>query len=105
MKTAIAIIKLKPSEEGGKISPIGLGGDFGCPVFFKNVKALSKHGYDCRLLLRQLGETISPGNTLDNVPVVFLSPDEVFPHLVVGTRFKLWEGKEIGEGEITAITD
>ena len=103
MKIAIAKIRLKSSEEGGKSLAIGQGGDFGCPVFFKDVAALSEHAYDCRLLLKRIGITIFPGQTVENVPIAFLSPEEVFQHLQVGVSFKLWESREIGEGEITEI--
>ncbi|MCB2182260.1 MAG: hypothetical protein KQH63_09560 [Desulfobulbaceae bacterium] len=103
METAIARIRLKATEEGGKRSPVGLGGDFGCPVFFRDVEALSEHGYDCRLLLQRVGKTIAPGDTAENIPLAFLSPEEVFPHLRIGVRFQLWEAGEIGEGEITEI--
>ncbi len=103
MKIAMAKIQLKSTEEGGKISPVGLGDNYGCPVFFKDVAALSNHGWECRLLLKRLKRTIAPGETAENVAVAFLSPDEVFQHLRVGMRFKLWEGGEIGEGEITGI--
>ena len=104
MKIAMAKIRLKSSKEKGKSLAIGQGGDFGCPVFFKDVAALSEHGYDCRLLLKRTGITISPGETAENVPIAFLSSEEVFQHLQVGVRFKLWESREIGEGEITGIT-
>ncbi len=103
MKIAIAKIRLKSTEEGGKILPVGLGYDYSCPVFFKDVAALSVHGYDCRLLIKRLGLTIAPGETVENVPLAFLSPEEVFQHLHVGVRFQLWERGEIGEGEITEI--
>lgn len=103
MKIAIARIKLKSTEEGGKNLAIGRGGDFSCPLFFKDVAALSEHGYDCRLLLKRIGCTISPGETAEKIPLVFLSQEEVFKHLQVGVRFYLWESGEIGEGEITEI--
>lgn len=105
MKIAIARIRLKTPSEGGKRVPIGRGADFGCPVFFKDVPALSGHGYDCRLMLRALGKTIEPGDSVSDVPIAFLSPEQVFPHLQVGVRFGLWERGEIGEGEITAIPE
>ena len=103
MKIALAKIKLKPTEEGGKSVSMGNGGDYSCPVFFTNVVGLSDRGYDCRLLLKRVEVTIAPGQTVENVPLAFLSPEEVFPCLRIGIVFKLWEGGEIGEGEITAL--
>ena len=98
-----ARITLRPSAQGGRSGPILPVRDFGCPVFFKDIPALAAHGYDCRLRVRQLGKAIDPGATAENVPIAFLSPAEVLPHLRVGTKFDLWEGRPIGEGEVTAL--
>lgn len=105
MKVAIATIRLKSTSEGGKTVPVQPGADFGCPVFFKDVPQLSEHGYDCRLLLRRIGIGLAPGETRCDVPVGFLSPEEVFPNLKIGVRFELWEGRVIGEGEVTGIVE
>ncbi len=102
MKTAIATISLK-AEDGGKKVAIGRGGDYSCPVFFLEIPELELHGYDCRLLLKENNRSISPGETASNVRIAFLSPDEVFAHIKVGTRFVLWEMGPIGEGEITSL--
>ena len=101
----MARIRLKRTEEGGKSLAIGNGGDYGCPVFFRDVEALSAHGWECRLLLSQVDVTIEPGDTVENTPLAFLSPEEVFEHLRVGDCFQLWEMGGIGEGVITTIPD
>lgn len=105
MRTATAQIRLKPTSEGGKGVAIGNGGDFACPVYFEDVAELSAHAYDCRLLLHASGATIAPGGFERDIEIAFLSPDEVFPHLKVGVRFRLWEGRDIGEGEITSVAE
>ena len=97
-----ARISLKKTEDGGRTGPI-LARDYGCPLFFQNEYELEKHGYDCRLLLSQLGKGIAPGETLAKVPIRVLCPETVIPHLLVGARFQMWEGKVIGHGEVLSI--
>lgn len=105
MKTILARITLISTVQGGRRSPITPLRDFGCPVFFKNIPELADHGYDCRLLVHEAGTEILPGGSEENVAMAFLSPEKVMPHIRVGTKFDLWEGKVIGAGEITAIID
>jgi hypothetical protein len=104
MKRAIARVGFLSNAEGGRTQPIPLM-DFGCPVFFENVTSLSKHGYDCRLLVPRHGRVICPGETVENLSMVFLYPKDVFPHLCAGVRFTLWEGKTIARGEILRIEE
>jgi len=101
MRVAIATIRLMSPAEGGK--RLAIRGDYRCPVFFRNVPELSLHGYECRLLLGEI--SIVPGETARDVPIAFLSPNDVFPHLNIGVRFRLWEGRDIGDGEITRMPD
>lgn len=102
MRHAIARIELLSSNNGGRQGPLPEA-NFGCPVFFENVPALAEHGYDCRLDLVKLGGKVSPGDTLSEVGMSFLSWDELRPHLRPGVRFRLWEGKVIGHGEIVSL--
>src|SRR5688572_19439485 len=103
MKTVTARITLRPTQFGGRRGPILEGRDHRCTVFFKNIPELTDQGYDCRLLLTAFAEPLEPGHTADGVPMAFLSASEVMPRLRIGTKFDLWEGNTIGEGEITAI--
>jgi hypothetical protein len=103
VKTVTTRITLHPTELGGRRGPILTGRDHRCTVFFKNIPELADHGYDCRLLLTDVAEPLKPGHTVDGIPMAFLSESQVMPRLTVGTKFYLWEGKTIGEGEITAI--
>jgi hypothetical protein len=105
MKTVLAKLQLLPTTKGGRSTPLVPARDFGCPVFFKDVPGLTEHGYDCRFLIRTFGKIIHPGETVWNVPLAFLSPEEVLPHVKIGTKFALWESGWIGEGEITAINE
>lgn len=103
MKIAEARIHLTPTQSGGKRPSIGPEADYSCPVFFQSLPGLGSHGYDCRLLLHRAGLTIGLGETAEDVPIAFLSPDEVFAHIAIGSRFVLWESGPIGEGEITRL--
>jgi hypothetical protein len=104
MKRVIAKIILAPTEEGGRRTPISAA-TYGCAVFFEGVPALSTHGYDCRMSVGELGRAISPGDTVDEIAMVFLSPDEVLPHMKPGVTFTLWEGKTIGRGTVLRVED
>lgn len=102
MKSIAAKITFLSTEDGGCSQPIPVM-NFGCPVFIEGVPELSEHAYDCRLLVSELGKPISPGDVIDRLPMVFLSSDEVIPHLRKGTRFTLWEGRTIACGEVVSI--
>lgn len=102
MKRITAKISLFNNFDGGRSQPIPAV-NFGCPVFFENIPELSSHAYDCRLLMSEYGDSISPGESAEPVPIIFLSQDEVLLHAKVGAKFNLWEGKKIGIGEILKI--
>jgi len=101
MKTIAAHITLFRPEEGGRERPISAVRDFSCPVYFQDIPELGRHAYDCRLLLRGRGKEIAPGESADDVEIAFLSPDDVLPHIRVGSRFELWESKIIGTATVT----
>ena len=93
----IAEVSLLPTDQGGKtksIPPI----QFGCPI------QLGGKGFDCRLLLDQVGTGLAPGETI-TVPIKFLYPELARPRLKVGLRFTLHEIGKIGDGEILEILD
>jgi hypothetical protein len=46
---------------------------------------------------------IHPGETVQEIQIAFLSPDDVFSHIKKGAKFDLWESRKIGEGEVVAI--
>ena len=98
-----ARISLKKTEDGGRTATIPAIRDYRCTIFFQNEPGFEEHGYDCRLLLTQIGRDIAPGETLERVPAKFLCPETVLPHLRIGTSFQLWEGKIIGYGEVLSI--
>ena len=104
MNRAIAKITFLSAEQGGRTQPIPLM-NFGCPVFFEGIDALSAHGYDCRLLVPEYGTAIFPGETVNGLAMIFLYPEDVFPHLRQGVRFTLWEGKTIAHGEISCFDE
>lgn len=102
MKRAIAKIIFLSTEKGGRTQALP-SMHFRCSVFFESVRALSAHGYDCRLLLVEYGTPIFPGETANELGMIFLYPEDVFPHLEKGVKFTLWEGKTIAHGEILRI--
>ncbi|HGN0024775.1 TPA: hypothetical protein ACKRF0_000946 [Proteus mirabilis] len=103
MKKAYATIILFETELGGRKSPIISDRYYACPLFFTTPKELTSHGFDCRMLVNEVGVDIYPGQSKDNIPIIFLSPDEVFPYLKIGTIFDIWENGYIGKGIITKI--
>ena len=93
----IAKVSMLPTDQGGKkksIPPI----QFGCPI------QLDGEGFDCRLLLDQIGKGLAPGETII-VPIKFLYPELARPRLKLGLRFTLYEIGKIGDGEILEILD
>ena len=105
MKRVFATINLFTPDQGGRrqsIRPIA-GAPFGCPVQFHGVAELLAHAYDCRMLMSEYGRPIAPGETATDVPIVFLSADEVLPYMRPGITFDIWEGKTIGKGEVTRL--
>lgn len=103
MKKVKATISLFDEKLGGRKSPLVPVRFFGCPLFFKNIAELSSHGYDCRILVNEYGKEINPGDTIHDLDILFLSSDEVFKYIKIGTEFYLWEGGYIGTGIITRI--
>ncbi|HMJ11056.1 MAG TPA: hypothetical protein VK524_06590 [Polyangiaceae bacterium] len=92
----IARVRLLSSAEGGRqraIPPTM----FGVPFFFEG------EGFDCRLLLDQLGVSLEPGQERAGIPIKFLFPEYIKGRLRPGDKFKLWEGKDIAEGEVTEV--
>lgn len=73
------------------------------PDVFRCVFEFEGAGFDCALLLTDLG-SLAPGNEAV-VPVAFLFPEHVKARLQPGSRFRLWEGKYIAEGEILEVLD
>ena len=92
----IVRVRLLTVAEGGRHKPIPAVA-FGCPLFFE------REGFDCRLLLNQLGSGLELGEERSDVPIKFLFPEHVKGRLRVGAHFKLWEGKDIATGEILEI--
>jgi hypothetical protein len=91
----IARVSVYAANHGGRQSTIPPV-QFGCPFFFEG------EGFDCRLLLDQVGVSLSPGSTAD-VPIKFVCPELVKPRLHRGARFKLWESGDFAEGEVLEI--
>ncbi len=91
----IARVTMFAFDKGGKssaIPPIR----YGCPLF------IDGQGFDCRLLVDQVGHELQPGTT-EEVPIKFLFFDLVRSRLVPGARFTLWEIRNFAEGEVLRV--
>lgn len=102
MRKVYVTIKMYDAEHGGRRVPIPPV-QFGCLLLFKNINELSTYPYDCRMFFNECKKEIKPGEQIDNIPVAFLSPCKIFPHISIGTEFYIRDGGVIGEGVITSI--
>lgn len=102
MRKAYATIQLYDESAGGRESPIPAI-KYKCPLFFIHEGNVATQGCDCRILLDEYGRGIDFGETLDKVPLVFLSPENVFNNIQIGTEFYIWEMGFIGQGVISFI--
>lgn len=92
---AIIAIRFKTTGEGGRQGPLLIADHpFGCPVF------IDGEAFDCRFVVRD--QAFELGATYE-IPIKFLRLDLVASHLRVGKVVTLWEGKEIGSGQIVRI--
>ena len=76
---------------------------FNCSLVFIDIPELASHGYDCRIFFDKYGKEVILGDYVENISVAFLSPDEVFPYIKIGTQFYIWNGGNIAQGIITKI--
>lgn len=56
------------------------------------------------MILNEIG-SISPGEHKQHVPIKFLCPELVLPKLKEGTKFYLWDMRNIAEGVVEEITN
>ncbi|WP_412023492.1 hypothetical protein [Burkholderia cepacia] len=91
----IAKVTMLATGSGGKTSAIPPV-RYGCPLF------INGQGFDCRLLLDQVGYGLEPGATAE-IPIKFLFFDLVRDLLAPGVQFTLWEMRHFAEGEILEV--
>lgn len=96
---AIARISLFGSDRNGRRTAIPPN-RFRCPVFFGEQR---KEANDCMFLLDLIGVGLDPGGAEREVPIKFLSRESVAENIRPGVRFTLWEGRDIGVGEILEV--
>ena len=96
---AIARVRLRTTEAGGRKSPIPpiL---YRCPVFFDDQR---REANDCAFFFNETGVTAEPGGPAVTVPIKFFVFELVAKKLHPGARFVLWEGKDIGEAEVIEV--
>jgi hypothetical protein len=88
-------VKFWPSNCGGRKGPVK-GEYYACPLL------LGEEAFDCRLLLN--GTTLELGSTYE-VPAVLLNPEAAHQKILLGTRVRLWEGREVGEAVVVKVFD
>ena len=90
----IARLNLLPAGAGGLGLPI-LSGDF------KTILTIGTESFSARVAEPE-GRPLSPGASAD-VSVQFLVPDAALPKFQPGVQFKIWEGTDIGTGEVLSV--
>ena len=96
MMHARARIKLFPTENGGRAGPTP-------SHFFNFLCRIDGKNYDCRMMLADNG-SIRPGDTAEDIPLVFLFWDAVKPKIQKDTSFEICDGfKVVGEGLINSV--
>lgn len=90
----IATIRFYTAAEGGRTSPITRE-IFTCP--FK----LNDKLYECGILLKDIGY-IYPGE-IKTVPIKFISSIDIKSKLTLHSKFYLWDGRNIAEGNVEKI--
>ena len=97
MPDIIAKICLYTKEEGGSFkTPIS--------VQLRTTFVYEGHYSDCAILLDQIGISLNTGEHTE-VPIKFLTPWLIKPLLQPGSKFKLWAGQNVGEGEVEKIVN
>ncbi|WP_152601951.1 MULTISPECIES: hypothetical protein [Burkholderia] len=92
----ISRVTMYPTDAGGKsvtIPPI----QYRCPF------SVNGELFDCRLLLNQVGISLSPGCTAD-IPIKFLYLNLVKDMLIPGAQFALWDMGNFADGTILEVT-
>jgi hypothetical protein len=90
----IARVSLLPAEAGGIGLPIRSGD-------FKTILTIGSESFSARVAEPE-GRPLSPGASAD-VSVQFLVPDAALPRFQPGVQFKIWEGTDIGTGEVLGV--
>lgn len=86
-------VKFSTTVQGGRKGAVE-GEYFGCLLLVEG------DYFDCRLILN--GRRLELGQ-IHQVPIVFLRPDLVMQKLSDGGKVTLWEGKEIGVGQVIRL--
>jgi hypothetical protein len=96
---AIVCLTLRATHEGGRKSAIPAI-VYRCPVFFGDQR---KEANDCAFFLDEIESKAEPGGPSVTVPVKFLALGIVANKLHPGAKFTLWEGRDVGEGEVLQV--
>ena len=88
-------VRFKTPAEGGRQMPVANRIGYYACVFY-----VGEMAFDCRI---PLGETLALGEW-HRLDVTFIHPDLALPHVKVGTRIGLWEGRVIADGVVDRIS-
>ncbi|QGZ41961.1 hypothetical protein IP92_04325 [Pseudoduganella flava] len=92
---ALIKVRFRTQREGGRDQPVP-GPSFSCPL------VIDGEAFDCRL---QHGKGELALGQWHDVKVKFLDRANVARKLSAGTKFKLWEGKDVAEGIVLDVYD
>ena len=96
---AIVRLTLRPTSDGGRKSAIP-SIVYRCPVFFGDEREAAN---DCAFFLDEIQDKAEPGGPPVIVSIRFLAPHLVADKLRPGAKFTLWEGRDVGEGEVLEV--
>jgi hypothetical protein len=96
---AFARVRLFSPEAGGR-SSVPPATHYRCPVYFGEQRQDVEEVWECAFLLDQADGTLQPGGESAIVPIKFMNPVSIQNELHSGASFVLWEGRNIGVGEI-----
>jgi hypothetical protein len=90
----IARLSLFPTEAGGRGLPPRQGD-------WRTILTVGSESFSARVAAR-VGHLLEPGATSE-AEVQFLFPDAALPRFKPGIQFKIWEGTDVGTGEVLSI--
>lgn len=95
----IGRVTLYSTSAGGRRAPFSAT-SVRCPAFFGQQR---REANDCMIMFDHVGAGLEPGGTLADVPIKFLVRKLVADKLRRGVVFVIWDGRDIGEVEITDV--
>lgn len=92
----IAELLLLPTEAKGRLTSI-------CSGEHRGVLGVGSEHFSVRWFV-PVGEELTPGGCSETFGIQFLFPEAALPYFKVGSKFTVWEGREIGSGRVLKVT-